>query len=44
MATKSGCQKNARKGGSEEGAVFKSSVSARHALDRCTRYSCSSPP
>src|SRR5215212_4616822 len=34
MATKSGAQKNVRKGGSEGEAVFKSSVPARHALDR----------
>src|SRR5215212_4727908 len=34
MATKSGARKNVRKGGSEEEAVFKSSVSVRHALDR----------
>src|ERR687890_688266 len=34
MATESVTQKNARKGGSEGEAVFKSSVSARHALDR----------
>src|ERR671916_1422313 len=34
MATESGTQKNARKGGSEGEALFKSSVSARHALDR----------
>jgi phosphate transport system permease protein len=34
MATKGGTQKNARKGGSEGEAVFKTSVSARHALDR----------
>src|ERR671917_961568 len=34
MATKSGTQKNTRSGGSEGEAVFKSSVSARHALDR----------
>ena len=34
MATKSGTRNNARKGGSGEEAVFKSSVSARHALDR----------
>src|SRR5215210_2589244 len=34
MATKSGARKNVRKGGSEGEAVFKSSVSVRHALDR----------
>jgi phosphate transport system permease protein len=34
MATKSGAQKNARKGGPEGEGVFKTSVSARHALDR----------
>src|SRR5918997_1870048 len=34
MATKSGTQKNARKSGPEGEALFKSSVSARHALDR----------
>src|SRR3712207_9512215 len=34
MATKSGTQKNVRKGGSEGEAAFKSSVPVRHALDR----------
>src|SRR3990170_191096 len=34
MATESGTQKNVRKGGSKGEAVFKSSVSARHGLDR----------